>query len=589
MSPHGVQASSAAEPEFGCKLSYHGVRKRAEGVGALARQVEGWTVRRRYRYMLKTLARHGLGYSVARIGLSGLIPFHRGLLGHPHQDAPFTQPQHLRLALQELGTAYIKLGQILSTRADLLPPEYIAELSRLQSEVPPVPFAALAEVMAEEMGPDFRERYDQLDESPLAAASIGQVHRARLKSGEEVVVKVQRPGVREEVAVDLIILRRLFRRAARTNIGRVVDLDGLFDEFALTLERELDYEEEGRNTDRFRKNLADIPGVYIPGVHWELITPRVLTMDLARGARIDDLAQLDRWGVDRHGLAVRSARVYLKMIFEDGFFHADPHPGNFFIQPDGTLVLIDFGMVGSFNETNRAQLVSLLLAMVRQDPEALIDSVLDLGAGLTAIERQEVTRDVQRLITRYADRALAGISMEGLMNDIFRIAYRHRLRLPANLSLLTKTLAMSEGLARRLDPEFRTMDVLTPYTRQLLYHEYGPRGLIRRLPALAAEMADAAPRLPGSLFRILRRAERGDLAFGLEAHQFADLTGAIRSAGNRLAAGFLAGALLVSMSLLVIAYRGEPGSLIGWLVRGGFAAALGLTLWWLRSVLRGSS
>lgn len=537
-----------------------------------------WTVRRRYRHILQVLARHGLGYSLARAGLGGLFPFHKGWLGHAPQPAPYTRPQHLCLALQELGPAFIKLGQILSTRADLLPPDFIRELSRLQADVPPVPFADLAGVLAADLGPDFRRRFARLDETPLAAASIGQVHRARLHTGEEVVVKVQRPGVADEVAVDLLILRRLARRGARTALGRLVDLEGLIDEFALTLERELDYEEEGRNADRFRRNLAGEPGIVIPKVYWDLTTARVLTLEYVTGARIDDPAALDRLGIDRRALAERCARLYLKMIFEDGFFHADPHPGNFFVGDDGTLLLIDFGMVGHFNEANREQLIALLRAMIRQDAEALVDSILDLGAGLTAVERQAVTQDLQRMITRYADRSLAGISMETLMNDILRLAFRHHLRLPANLTLLTKTLAMAEGLGRRLDPDFRAMDVLAPFSRRLLIEEYGPKGMRRRLPLLAVELADAVPRLPGVLFRLLRRAERGDLAVGLEARQFADLARTLDGAAERVAGAVLAAALLISLSLLLALHRDHPDPLVRWALLGGFLSALGLVL-----------
>lgn len=554
---------------------------RGEAV-TLAGQAIRWTVRRRYRHILRTLARHGLGYSLAGAGLGALIPFHRGALGHPPLKTPYTRPQHLRLALQELGTAFIKLGQILSTRADLLPPDYIQELSRLQSEVQPVPFGELAGIMAADLGADFRNRFAHLEEAPLAAASIGQVHRGRLKTGQEVVVKVQRPGVAEEVAIDLVILRRLARRAARGALGRMFDMEGLIDEFSLTLERELDYEEEGRNADRFRANLAAEPGVYIPRVYWDVTTPRVLTMEYVSGTRIDQPEEMERLGIDRHQVAVTCAHAYLKMIFEDGFFHADPHAGNFFVRPDGTIIFIDFGMVGFFNESHREQLVGLLRALIRQDAEALVESILDLGAGLTAIERQAVTQDLQRMLARYADRALSGISMETLMNDILRLAFRHRLRLPANLSLLAKTLAMSEGLGRRLDPDFRSMDVMAPFARRLLIDEYGPRGLWRRLPLMAAELADAAPRLPGLLFRILRRAERGDLALALEARQFADLSRTLRSVGDRVAGALVAAALLVSSAVLVLAFRDEPASPLSWVVRVGFLAALGLTLWQLR-------
>jgi len=537
-----------------------------------------WTVRRRYRHIARTLARHGLGYSLARAGLGALIPRGRG--GEPAPRG--AGPRHLRLALQELGPAFIKLGQVLSTRADLLPPEVVEELARLHAEIPPVPFARLLPVLEAELGPDFRKRFRELDETPLAAASIGQVHRARLLTGEEVAVKVQRPGVAEEVAVDLVILRRLARRAARTSLGRMVDLENLMEEFALTLERELDYLEEARHAERFRANLADEPGVVVPAVHWDLTTPRVLTLDLVSGARLDDPAALEALGVDRRALAARLARLYLKMIFEDGFFHADPHPGNFFVRRDGTIALVDFGLVGAFNEAGREQLVALLRALVQQDAEAMVDAILDLGAGLAAVERQALAADLQRLVTRYADRPLAAVSIETLLHDVLRLAYRHRLRLPANLSLLAKTLAMSEGLARRLDPRFRVMDVVVPYTRRMLIREYGPKGLRRRLPLLAAETADALPRLPATLFRVLRRAERGDLALALDPRQLAESLRLVAATGERLARAILAAALLTSTAILLAAYRDLPLFPVGLALRAGFLTALALALWWLR-------
>lgn len=469
----------------------------------------------------------------------------------------------------------------MSTRADLLPPEFIQELSHLQSDIPALPFSDLEPVLAQELGEEFRNQFQRIEETPLAAASIGQVHRVRLLSGDDAVIKVQRPGVAEEVAVDLFILRRLARRAARTTLGQVADLEGLMDEFSLTLERELDYVQEARNADRFRANLSHEKGIYIPSIHWGLTTSRVLTMEYVTGVRPDDMTGVDRLGIDRHAVAKRLARVYLKMIFENGFFHADPHSGNFFIQSDGTVVFIDFGMVGSFNEANREQLVSLLMALVRQDAEALIDRILDLGAGLTPLERQAATQDLQRMMTRYSERSLAGISMEALMNDILRFAYRHRLRLPANLSLLTKTLAMSEGLGRRLDPDFRSIDVLTPYARHLLMKEFGPRGLRRRLPLLALELADAAPRLPAILYRVLRRAERGDLVLGVESRQFNELLRAIRKAGERMSRSILVAALVIAATLLFIDLRGETPSSAS-VAGAGLAATLGFALWSIR-------
>ncbi len=548
--------------------------------------VSGWTVRRRYRHILQTLARHGLGFSLARYGLAGLIPFHRGWLGHPPQADPYTQAQHLRLALEELGVAFIKLGQVLSTRADLLPPEFIEELSRLQASVPPVPFEEMEAVLREELGEDYLSRFARFDREPLAAASIGQVYRARLRTGPEVVVKVQRPGLRAEVAVDLAILRRLARRALRTRAGEVMDVSDLMEEFALTLERELDYVAEGRNADRFRANLKNVAWVRIPRVFWEHSTTRVLTMEAATGVRSDDEEALDRLGLDRHDLAVRSARLLLKMVFEDGFFHADPHPGNFFLGEDGSLTLVDFGMVGSFGEVQRERLVALLGALARQDAEALVEAMLDLGAGLSALQRQALTQEVGRLLSKYAERTLADISLQVLMTELFQVAYRHRLRLPSNLALLAKTVAMAEGLGRRLDPGFRFMDVLLPYSRRLLLREYGPRGFSRRLPLLAEELLEATPRLPGTLYRVLRRAERGDMSWQADARQYADLTALLRGAAARLAASVLLAGLLVAAAVLIQATHDHPASPWHLLAGVTLASAGGLALWFLRALRR---
>ncbi len=546
----------------------------------------GWTVRRRYRHILQTLARHGLGFSLARHGLAGLIPFHRGWLGHPPQADPYTQAQHLRLALEELGVAFIKLGQVLSTRADLLPPEFIAELSRLQASVPPVPFEAVEAVLREELGEDYARRFASFDRQPLAAASIGQVYRARLRTGQEVVVKVQRPGLRAEVAIDLAILRRLARRALRTRAGQVMDVTDLMEEFALTLERELDYVSEGRNADRFRANLRNVPWVRIPRVFWEHSTTRVLTMEAATGVRIDDEEALDRLGVDRHALAVRSARLLLKMVFEDGFFHADPHPGNFFIREDGSVTLVDFGMVGSFSEVQRERLVALLGALARQDAEALVEAMLDLGAGLSALERQALTQEVGRLLSKYAERTLADISLQVLMTELFQTAYRHRLRLPSNLALLAKAVAMAEGLGRRLDPGFRFMDVLLPYSRRLLLREYGPRGLTRRLPLLVDEFLAATPRLPGTLYRVLRRAERGDMSWQVDARQYADLTALLRGAAARLATSVLLAGLAVAAAVLFLATHGQPASAWHLLASATLVFTGALSLGFLRALRR---
>ncbi|MCI0527960.1 MAG: AarF/UbiB family protein, partial [Nitrospira sp.] len=318
---------------------------------------------RRYREIVGILARHGLGWLVVQLGLGDLIPFHRGLLGHTRRQEPYTQPEHIRIALEDLGTTFTKLGQILSTRPDLVPPDYITQFSKLQDNAPPVPYSQVAEVIQRELGAPPEEIFKSFDVQPRASASIGQVHMACLPNDTLVVVKVQRPGVEAQVEEDLEVLADLANLAAqRTTLGEYLDIEGWMEEFAFTLHNELDYTQEGQNADRFRRNFAGEPTLHVPRIYWEYTTQRVLTMEEIQGIKISDLTALEAAGLDRHHIAENSARIMLTMVFEHGFFHADPHPGNFFVLPGGGIGLIDYGMVGRLDTSLREALARLFLA-----------------------------------------------------------------------------------------------------------------------------------------------------------------------------------------------------------------------------------
>jgi ubiquinone biosynthesis protein len=336
--------------------------------------------RERYRQIAETLSRHGLGYLVGVLGLERRVPFHRGLLGHEPREEPYTQPEHLRLALEQLGATFVKLGQILSTRSDLLDSAYQVELAKLQDAAPPVPGEAIRELVTRELGRDPAIAFASFEIVPLAAASIGQAHAATLHDGTEVVVKVRRPGVVEQVEEDLEILRNLAAHASRRwQAAADYDIVGLADEFAQTLRAELDYLREGRNAERFAANFAQDDEVHIPRVFWDTTTTRVLTLERIRGVKVDDTEALDEAGIDRRALAELATRVTAQMVFEDGFFHADPHPGNFFVESHGQLGIIDFGMVGEVDERLRDQLGALLVALARTDTDPITDAVLALS------------------------------------------------------------------------------------------------------------------------------------------------------------------------------------------------------------------
>ena len=404
----------------------------------------------RSRQIADVLARHGLGYLVGVLGLERFIPFHRGLLGHPRRSEPYTRPEHLRMALEELGATFIKLGQILSTRADLLPPDYQAELAKLQDAAPPVPWEVIAETLGMELGQPIAECFATFDPAPLAAASIGQAHAATLPNGTEVVVKVRRPGVVEQVEEDLTILQSLAAAASRRwEFADQYDLVGLVQEFAQTLRAELDYIHEGHNAERFAANFAGDPAVHVPRVYWETTTARVLTLERMRGAKIDDLAALDALGVDRTKLAERAASVILKMVFEHGFFHAEPHPGNFFIEAGGRIGVIDFGMIGAVDAAMQDRLARIVLAVMAGDTNQLVDALLDLGVARGHLDRAGLRRDLDELLGRYAGRPLGEIAIGPLLDQALAIVRRHHLQLPPNLALLFKAMIMNEGISPR--------------------------------------------------------------------------------------------------------------------------------------------
>lgn len=414
---------------------------------------------------MRVLVRHGLGWLAGGPRLGRLMPFHRGLLGHPRRAVPYTRPEHVRLALEDLGATFVKLGQIASTRGDLLPPAYQAELARLQDAASPEPWETIRPVLEAELGDSLEDVFVTIDPAPVASASIGQAHAATLADNTEVIVKVRRPGVVQLVEIDLDLLTRAARR-----IGRRLDPAGRWDlptiaaEFAATLRAELDYRREAANAQRFAAQFANRLDVRIPRVFPAASTSRVLTLERLRGLKLDDLDGLDAAGIDRAALADRAARLLLEMIYTNGFFHADPHPGNFFVQPDGAIGLIDFGMVGEIVPEQRAWLTGLLFALARRDPDAMVESFLAMGTAPPDVNRGRLQADLVAVVSAAVDRPLGEVSVGRLLEDLLAMMRRHRLRLPAALALLAKTITMAEGMGAHLDPSFRLLDAIVRFT-----------------------------------------------------------------------------------------------------------------------------
>lgn len=536
--------------------------------------------RARYRQIASVLAHHGLGF------LGALL--HRESAAGDGEPAPrrlrATPAAHVRLALQELGTTFVKLGQILSTRADLLPVEYRVEFARLQDDDLPVPAVEIATAVASALGRPVEELFASFDWVPLAAASIGQVHAATLPDGREVVVKVRRPGVVAQVHEDLGILRHLAARAERHwSTAARYDAVALVDEFAQVLTGELDYLREARDVERYRENFADDRDIHVPWVDWTRTAPAVLTMERIRGTKPLDIVRLDALGIDRRAVAARAAGIVLRTVFEHGFFHADPHPGNFFIEDDGRIGLVDFGMTGEVDERTRIQLSALLVAVVDEDADALIDALLDLGVARARLDRQALSRDLDRFMARYAGLPLSELQIGRLVESALAVVREHGLALPPRLALLLKTVVMAEGVGVQLDPDFHLSTLLAPLAGRLLAQQHAPRRVAARLRRAGVDAALLASDLPRRVRRLLIDAERGALHVGVYSDDADRLLRRLERMTNRLVLGVLAAAFIVGLAVLLAASPGlvrEP-----WLRRMvalGFVAvsAFGVHLAW---------
>ena len=530
--------------------------------------------RRRYREILSVLSRHGLGAFVNEAGWGRVVPFQWGLMGHARRETRYTTAEHIRLAMEDLGTTAIKLGQILSTRPDFVAPDYIAEFEKLRDRVPPVPVDAIVAIVERELGAGIPELFLEFEREPLAAASIGQVHGAVLNDGTRVVVKVQKPGVADTVTQDLAILADMARRTTGGQFASSYDLEALVDDFAWTLRAELDYTREGRNADRLREILANHPTLVVPAIHWELTTGSVLVMERMDGVRLAGSSEFPA-GVEPKALAKAGAEGLLTQVFEAGFFHADPHPGNFLVMPDGRLALLDFGMIGYLDDDLKYQIMQLLDAVVRQDAADATYSLEALGVLRTAASRESVRRDLQHILDTYYGLPLSEIDISGFLNDLLGVIRRNRLQLPTGVAQVLKTIVMSESLWRRLDPNFNLALVAEPFARRARSPRSSAGALRRRMADAGKHSVVAAAALPGQVGRIASRLDRGELEIALRHRDLDEYLERVGGIVGRLATAILASSLIVGLAIIGVAEEPPGWGVIApvWFAGGTIAAA----------------
>ena len=505
--------------------------------------------RHRYREVAAVLRRHGVGVGANWVGVGRLFPFHRGWTGRAKRGVPYSSAEHLRLAMEELGTTAIKVGQILSTRADLVSREIAAELAKLRDNVPPVPTPVLVETIEQACGCPLSEVFATFNDEPLAAASIGQVHRATLHDGTEVVVKVRKPGVVETVAEDLSILRDMAPHFAGFEGLGGTDLVAIVDEFSRTLRGELDYVREGRNADRIRSTLSDDGPVIVPRIHWKYTSEAVLVMDFVEGQRLQDAIE-NRDAETLKELAQGAAAAFMKQIFESGFFHADPHHGNIIVRDDGKIALLDFGMTGTLDDDLTLYLTECLAALVSQDAAGLTDAFEDLGILTEPSKRGDVKRDLRFVLEQHHGLDTENLDVAAFIQDLFGIARRHRLSIPPDVVLVLKTIAMIDGVCRELDPQFNVTLIAEPFVRRAIRRRYAPRQMSRRIAAATRDALDASLRLPAQVSRLTSRLERGEVEFKLRHEGMEGPIENLRLMVARLSMAMVASALIVGLAII---------------------------------------
>jgi len=547
----------------------------------------------RLRQIVSVFIKHGFGRVVEQLTLQKYIPLKKRLaaFGRWRPVRHLSDAERLRMAFAELGPTFIKLAQLLSSRPDLITEPYARELKRLQDEVPPFPAGEARRIVEEETGLPLGDVFRHFDERPLAAASIAQVHRATLLDGTPVAVKIQRPDIAEEIETDIRLLRviaRLMRRYLPES--QFFNPEGIVEEFARTVRKELDFVQEGRNLERFRILFSSDPDVHIPRLFRELTGGRLLVMEFVEGVRIDHLGGIDALGIDRKELAHKGVAAYFRQIMEEGVFHADPHPGNILVEADGRLAFLDFGQVGRLSEELREQLADLFMALVEKDFDRAVDAYIEIGIVPEGADldrfRREFRADLADLIEPMYGLTLAEVDVAAYLETLTELALRHRLQLPSDLLLVNKAFLFLENLGRRLDPDFDFMAEAEPYASRLIRSRLDPARLAGRARKNVAELGELAWMFPRQVRQLVQKMLRDN--FHIHMHH-AGLDRLIRDfdrSSNRIAFSLIVSALLLSSAIMHSTGVGPKVFGVSLLAVTAFIIAFLMGIWLLISIIR---
>jgi ubiquinone biosynthesis protein len=530
---------------------------------------------RRWNQILRVLARHGFTSVLKEIGLGDMLGRLLDSVSLWKEEADLMRmPTAVRLrhAMEELGPTFIKLGQVLSTRRDLVPDDWSREFEKLQSDCPRVDFEEIRVVLERNLGPDLDTLFREIDPVPLAAASMAQAHKAVLHDGRTVVLKILRPGIRETIEGDMEALRFLARLADEhlPNLG--VDPIATVEEFARELDRETDLEHEARSTERLALMFEDDPKISFAKIEWKATTRDILCENLIHGRHLVDVDPDELSPELRREIVTNGARAVFHQTLEAGFFHADPHPGNIFVHDDGSVTFIDCGMTGFVDEATRMRLAEIVYGVVKNDPDMVMRAALLVAdVDQDTVDLKAARGDVQQLVARFVGVPLERINLADVLDDFFQTLRRHDLRCPADIVLLIKALGTIEGVATKLDPSFDIVAFTQPYIERLLKSRFSPRAVARRVREAALELVHLGEVLPTEIATFLRRARRNRLRVQLDVVAIEDLVVGVEDASERLSYAVLIASLVMASSILVLASKGE--GLAFYLGMAGFVAS----------------
>jgi len=535
----------------------------------------------RYRQILTIIFKYGFGHIIEALNIDRYLEIGLKMISRhkPARLERLTQSQRTRLLFEELGPTFIKFGQILSTRPDLIPLEFIFELEKLQDNVPEFPFSDVEKAVAKAFGDD--TPFGSLEKEPIASASIGQVHLARLKTGERVAVKIQRPDIRKQIKVDLEIMNHLAtlmeRHIADLSFFRPIKI---VEEFAETLDKELDYTLEASNMERVARQFVFDSTIHIPRVYLDKTTETVLTMEYIQGIKISDIDALDEHEMDRKELTQRGADLILKQVFEFGFFHADLHPGNLFVLPNNVLGPVDFGMMGFMDRRAREVFIDLIASIVTENSSATCHYLLDLTEYDDEPDMRFLERDISTFIAQYLTKALKNINMGRLLQDLLKITAKHKLRLYPDTFLMMKSFAAVEGVAHRLDPDFDMVGYAAPFIKKKKMERMSLSRITKDFSSLSVESLQLLQEIPRDSIAIIRQARKGKFVLGLDIQKLEKILGVYQRESHKRSVAMIISSLIIASSLL-LSLKASP-QIFGLSLFGMGAIVCAVVLWlWL--------